>query len=127
MGTGGIIKLSRYTFSGRLHAVRECLLWVLQLRTRHRVVNTSMTPTATAGDYLLVNPTAYRTSRPVPGDVVLARHPLDSTLTITKRIASVSESTVELVSDNPDCGQDSRHFGPLPIALLRGQVTCIIR
>lgn len=127
MGTRSRLNATLQTLSGRLHAVREVVLWAVRLRTRHRVINHSMQPAVEAGDYLLVNPGAYRRSLPQPGDMVLARHPIESDTTITKRVASISERGVELVSDNPDRGQDSRHFGPVPLPLLRGQVTCVIR
>lgn len=113
--------------TGRRRAVRECALWLLRRRTRHRVVNASMEPTATAGDYLLVNPGAYRETAPSPGDVVVAQHPLDERLTIIKRVRRVVDRRVELISDNLNQGQDSREFGPLPLERIRGQVTCIIR
>ena len=127
MGTRGLADSGSPALSGRLRAVREGVLWLLRLRTRHRVVNASMEPTAKDGDYLLVNPRAYRRRHPAPGDVVIARHPIDADTIITKRVASVADCGVELASDNPDRGQDSRAFGPLPLDLLRGQVTCIIR
>ena len=126
MGAGGIISAFRETIPGRLRAVRETLLWVLCLRTRHRVVNRSMEPTVSPGDYLLVNPNAYRRSLPVPGDLIIARHPFKDVV-ITKRVTEVVSDQVLVASDNLDAGQDSRHFGPLPLALLRGQVTCVIR
>ena len=126
MGVGGIINAIRETFPGRLRTVRETLLWMLRLRTRHQVVNLSMEPTVSPGDYLLVNPHAYRQSPPVPGDLVIARHPFEDVV-ITKRVTEVVNDRVVVASDNLDFGQDSRHFGPLPLALLRGQVTCVIR
>jgi nickel-type superoxide dismutase maturation protease len=86
-----------------------------------------MEPTAGSGDYLLVDPSAYRKALPRKGDVVIARHPWDHNRIITKRVQSVAEQSVELVSDNPGEGQDSRSFGPLPVALLCGKVTCVIR
>ncbi|MFK8032023.1 MAG: nickel-type superoxide dismutase maturation protease [Gammaproteobacteria bacterium] len=128
MGTGSSLShILLQTLPGRLRAVREVVLWAMRLRTRHRVVNHSMQPSAEEGDYLLVNPRAYRRSRPQPGDVVVARHPFDSGVTVTKRVARVDEHGVELASDNPGAGQDSRHFGSVPFSLLRGQVTYVIR
>ncbi len=126
MGVGRVISAIRETFPGRLRTVRETLLWMLRLRTRHRVVNLSMEPTLSPGDYLLVNPNAYRRSLPAPGDLVIARHPFEDVV-LTKRVAEVMNDQVLLASDNLDSGQDSRHFGPLPRTLMRGQVTCVIR
>lgn len=113
--------------TGRLRAVRECALWLLRLRTRHRVVNASMEPTASSGDFLLVDPDAYQRRNPSPGDLVIARHPWDDGLTITKRVRRVVDQRVELVSDNPVRGQDSREFGLVPLDRVCGQVTCIVR
>ncbi len=126
MGTRRLSSSSQSALSGRLRAVREGVLWLLRLRTRHRVINCSMEPTASSGDYVLVNPHAYNNSLPRQGDVVIARHPWDHDRIITKRVQAVAEQVVELASDNRE-GQDSREFGPLPVALLCGQVTCIIR
>ncbi len=127
MGSRRINQSGRNALTGRLRAVRECVLWLLRLRTRHRVVNRSMEPTASSGDFLLVNPRAYRNERPRPGDVVIARHPHVQSRMITKRVMNVADERVELVSDNLDEGQDSRDFGLLPLSLVCGQVTCIIR
>ncbi len=126
MGAGRITSANRTTLPGRLRAVREAFLWLMRLRTRHRVVNNSMEPAACPGDYLLVNPNAYRDTLPARGDMIVARHPFEDVV-ITKRVAEVLDDQIVVTSDNKREGQDSRHFGPLPRELLRGQVTCVIR
>jgi signal peptidase I len=65
----------------------------------------SMEPALSAGDRLLVS---YR-SRPVPGDVVVARF-ADGTLAV-KRAAERRTTGWWLLSDNAGAGVDSRHRG----------------
>ncbi len=60
------------------------------------------------------------------GDLVVAAHPLKS-IEICKRAASVgADGSVELLSDNPDAGQDSRHFGPVASSSIRGVVSFVL-
>lgn len=114
--------------SGRLNVARECLLWLLRRRRRFKVVNDSMQPTARDGDYLVVDTHAYQSGQPQVGDVVLAYHPQQRDLVITKRVASVnSKNILELASDNPSVGQDSRQFGPIPTSQVLGRVTAVVR
>jgi phage repressor protein C with HTH and peptisase S24 domain len=75
-----------------------------------RVVGDSMLPTLRPGDRLLLS---YRRG-PRVGDVVVARLP--GGVVATKRAAErrtteLGEPGWWLVSDNPDRGSDSRHYG----------------
>lgn len=126
MGSGGL-KKSPQTTPGRLRTARELFLWLLGRRTRHRVVNMSMEPAVSPGDFLLVNPRAYQHAMPAQGDLIVARHPTQPDQIITKRVGGVGKEGIELLSDNPRAGQDSRHFGPVALPLIHGQVTCVIR
>src|SRR5688572_24173347 len=49
----------------------------------------SMEPTLAAGDWLLVDPLAYRERPPRQGDLVVARDPRMSERVIVKRVAEV--------------------------------------
>ena len=51
------------------------------------------------------------------GQIVLAKHPLQSNLIIIKRIQSINENKVFLVGDNPDptASDDSHNFGMILI------------
>ena len=52
------------------------------------------------------------------GQIVLAKHPLQSNLIIIKRIQSINENKVFLVGDNPDptASDDSHNFGMILIS-----------
>ena len=79
-----------------------------------------MEPTLSPGDRVLMNPQSTVKN----GDVVVVRHPTDPSLLVVKRIGRIlGKSQVELVSDNPDEGTDSRTWGPVDIDLIVGVVT----
>jgi nickel-type superoxide dismutase maturation protease len=84
-----------------------------------------MEPTLRPGDWLLVRQT-IRTRRCVslrPGQLVVAREPGHPDRLIVKRAARREEGGWWLASDNPGAGAvDSRAFGPVPPALIRGRV-----
>ena len=64
--------------------------------------------------------------RPTPGDVVVANHP-SKPISMIKRVASVSpEGLLELASDNPDEGSDSRSFGRVEPERLIGVATVLL-
>lgn len=70
----------------------------------------SMTPTLREGDRLLV-----RYGVPVrPGDVVVARHPLQQDLLLVKRAVGRRDGGWWLLGDNPYSEGDSRLFGAVP-------------
>jgi nickel-type superoxide dismutase maturation protease len=102
----------------------EWLLWALRRRLRLRVTGDSMLPTLMAGDLVLVDNSAYRHDLPVPGDVVVVRHPYQKDLIIIKRVTAVTpEGRITVRSDNPRVGSDSRQFGTLAPGRLIGRVT----
>jgi signal peptidase I len=86
-----------------------------------------MVPTLLPGDRLYVDRRAYRTTPPVPCDLVVVRDPERAGRFLVKRVASVesapgaSESVV-LRGDDPTSSRDSRQFGPVPLGLLVGRV-----
>ena len=53
----------------------------------------------------------------LPGDVVF----IDPTVSTTERIR-VPEGHVWMIGDNYAASNDSRHYGPVPIGLLRGKI-----
>ncbi len=84
-----------------------------------RVEGESMLPTLQAGQYVLYDSLL----RPEIGDVVVARHP-SQPIDIVKRVAAVDPvGLVELASDNPSVGTDSRRFGRVDVDAVLGRVT----
>ncbi|XP_078437299.1 mitochondrial ATP-independent inner membrane protease subunit 1a-like [Wolffia australiana] len=109
----------------------------------------SMLPTLNlSGDVLLVDRLSILLGNVSVGDVVLIQSPEDPLKTVTKRVTgwegdSVSFSVnpvrgdrssskslvvpkdhVWVTGDNPFLSRDSRHFGPVPYALIKGRAFC---
>ncbi len=77
-----------------------------------------MQPTLAPGDDVFVAPKR----QPRVGDIVVAGHPYTSDVVLIKRVSAMTDSHVELASDDPAEGTDSRTFGPLPRHHLIGVV-----
>ena len=91
---------------------------VLGRALRVEVAGDSMRPTLEPGDRLLV----LRGRRARPGDLVTVPDPRDASRTVVKRVASVSGDGVVVRGDNPSQSTDSRSFGAVPAASVRGRV-----
>ncbi|MFN0147441.1 MAG: nickel-type superoxide dismutase maturation protease [Dehalococcoidia bacterium] len=90
---------------------------------RYEVAGRSMLPTLREGDWLLVDKRAYGRTAPRAGDIIVALDPRDATRPIIKRVSRLSEDgALSLLGDNPGSSTDSRHFGLVPAALVRGRV-----
>ena len=90
----------------------------------HRVAveGTSMRPALRPGDWLLVDPLAYRDGVPVVGDVVVAADPRDPGRLLIKRVHQLApDGGLELRGDAPEASTDSRTFGPLPASAVLGR------
>jgi nickel-type superoxide dismutase maturation protease len=105
-----------------LRAMREGLAWIGRRRVRVRVTGDSMLPTLTDGEFVLVDPRRP----PGQGDLVVAQHPADGDLLVVKRVGSVTDGGLVMVSDNPDAGSDSRTWGPLDAGRIVGVVTLVL-
>lgn len=82
-----------------------------------------MVPTLEPGQFVLVNDGLI----PIPGDLVLARHPDQGEILVVKRLGSMTEDgRYVLASDNPAAGTDSRTWGPLAASLIEGTVTLLL-
>lgn len=79
-----------------------------------RVVGRSMLPTLNGGQLIVVYCGRWRV-----GDVVLLRH---NGLEKIKRVVQIDGARVFVVGDNEAQSTDSRHFGWLPRASVRGKV-----
>lgn len=90
----------------------------------HRVAveGHSMAPALHPGDWLLVDPLAYRDAGPAVGDIVVAPDPREPARLVVKRVGDVTgDGSLELRGDSPDASTDSRAFGPLPASAVTGR------
>jgi nickel-type superoxide dismutase maturation protease len=81
------------------------------------VSGSSMAPGLQPGDRLVI----WRTTAVRAGDVVAAPDPRDPERTVLKRAVVVGPDGVLLLGDNPSQSTDSRHFGRVPAASVRGK------
>jgi len=102
----------------------DLLLWLFRQRQRFRVEGLSMLPLLLPGDEILVDPQAYRHSRPSVEDLVVLRSPEQWDLCLIKRVKSINQSGDCFVEgDNPSQSRDSRAFGWVKPELILGRVT----
>ena len=82
-----------------------------------------MLPTLEPGDWLLVDPDAYRDESPAPGDLVLVPDPRQPTRLLIKRVSEASEDGSQLLvaGDAPEESTDSRTFGSIEAAVVVGR------
>lgn len=102
--------------------------WLLALCKRwrlFRVSGNSMVPTLDPGDWVWVDPNAYRTGQgPGPNQIIVARHPYRTDVWLIKRVRETSDDGhLTLSGDNPAESTDSATFGKLPANLVLGRVT----
>lgn len=102
-------------------AAREFSQWTIRRRRRLRVTGASMEPTLRDGEFVLVDPTG-----PVVVGVLVVARPEGVDVKVIKRIGSATNTTFELVSDNPEAGIDSRSWGPVGREAIDGVVTLIL-
>lgn len=79
----------------------------------------SMNPTLKDGEVVLVD----RAGRIEVGDIVVAKHPIEQTGEVVKRIERINEhGHYFLVGDNLEDSRDSRHFGAVTREYIKGKV-----
>jgi nickel-type superoxide dismutase maturation protease len=89
---------------------------------RTAIEGTSMAPTFAPGDWLLVDPDAYALRPPAAGDLVLAPDPREPSRLLVKRVMGVDrDGRLELAGDAPSQSTDSRTFGSIDPASVRGR------
>jgi nickel-type superoxide dismutase maturation protease len=89
--------------------------------SRHKYLceGNSMLPTLKDGDKVLVD----RTAEIAVGDIVVARHPVEQTSELIKRVERINEhGHYFLVGDNREDSNDSRHFGAVTREYITGKV-----
>lgn len=92
------------------------------LGARHKYIceGTSMNPTLRDGEVVLVDRAAEKIE---VGDIVLAKHPVEQTSEIVKRVERINErGHYFLVGDNSEDSNDSRAFGAVTREYIRGKV-----
>jgi len=81
-----------------------------------------MAPTLLPGDWLLVDPKAFRSaSAPRVGELVLHHDPRDPDRLLIKRVGAVEAGRLVVHGDAPDASTDSRTFGAVDPALVVGR------
>jgi nickel-type superoxide dismutase maturation protease len=104
------------------------LVWWRWRPFRVGVEGDSMMPTLSRGDYLV----AVRSRTVRRGSLVVVEHPERPGYEMVKRVVALPGERVEdrilepdeywVIGDNPDGSTDSRTFGPVPAAAIRGRV-----
>ena len=87
--------------------------------TRLAVAGTSMAPTLRPGDRLLVRRWPRRV---VTGAMIVVADPREPRRLVVKRVGEVRAGAVTLLGDNPAASTDSRSWGAVPVAAVRGRV-----
>jgi hypothetical protein len=81
-----------------------------------------MQPALEPGDWLMVDPDAFAGRPPRQGELVLAPDPRAPERLLIKRVAATApDGSLELLGDAPDQSTDSRIFGSVPAAEVRGK------
>ena len=102
----------------------EIALIFFGLRHKYICEGRSMNPTLKDGEMILVD----RTAKVAVGDIVVAKHPVEQTSEVVKRIARINErGNYFLVGDNPEDSNDSRHFGAVAKEYIRGKVVARLK
>ncbi|MFM7529624.1 MAG: nickel-type superoxide dismutase maturation protease [Nodosilinea sp.] len=108
----------------------DLLLWWLGRRRRLRVVGYSMAPLLMPGEEVLVNPQAYHSRTPQPGDLVVARHPHRPQIRLIKWVVYGVKPQAQagagyfLAGLNLEASTDSRSFGLVTQDHLLALVVC---
>ena len=89
---------------------------------RVAIAGRSMEPALEDGDWVLVDPAAYGARLPRPGELILAPAPREPERVVIKRVADVSrDGRLTVLGDAPDHSTDSREFGSIGGADVRGR------
>lgn len=97
----------------------DIALIVLGYRHKYVCEGASMLPTLKNGEVVLVD----RAAEIEIGDIVVAKHPIEQTSEIIKRVGQINErGNYFLVGDNLEDSNDSRHFGAVTREYIKGKV-----
>lgn len=92
---------------------------VAALHGRFVVAGPSMAPTLRPGDRLVVRRWPRRA---VAGAMVVVADPREPRRLVVKRVEDVRAGVLTLLGDNPAASTDSRSWGAVPVAAVRGRV-----
>ena len=102
----------------------EIALIFLGYRHKYICEGRSMNPTLQDGEVVLVD----RNAEIAVGDIVVAKHPIEQTSEIVKRIERINErGHYFLVGDNLEDSNDSRHFGAVAKDYIKGKVVARLK
>lgn len=90
--------------------------------SRVAVEGHSMEPTLSDGDWLLVDPDAYRHRAPRVAELVAARDPRDASRVIIKRVTAIeADGRLTLAGDHPAHAGDNVAIGPVDARAVLGR------
>jgi nickel-type superoxide dismutase maturation protease len=91
-------------------------------QARVAIEGRSMEPALEPGDWILVDPDAYRRTSPRPGELVIAPDPREPSRLLLKRVGSIGPGgALRLIGDAPERSTDSRTFGAVDPATIVGR------
>lgn len=92
------------------------------------VAGASMSPTLEPGDWLLVDPDAYRRRAPRASKLIVALDPRDPGRVLVKRVAAIDlDGRLLLAGDDRDASTDSRIFGAIERGAVQGRAWFRVR
>ena len=103
-------------------ASRACRFARLSWAARVAIAGRSMEPALEDGDWVLVDPDAFRARPAAIDDLVLAPDPREPERLLIKRVGGVSpDGLLTVLGDASDASTDSRVFGAVHPATVRGR------
>ena len=103
----------------------ELLAWIFRRRERFNVRGLSMLPYIQPNQDVLLQPLA-RIGQLHPGDIIVCQDPRELKRLLIKAVASVEDEGIQVRGTNPTHSTDSRHFGVVPLELVKGKITTVL-
>lgn len=96
------------------------------------IPSSSMKPTLTPGDIIIVDTWSYRSGQPKPNDIIIFTRKETDRMVLIKRVHPIPEHIdsrpmkLYVLGDNQAYSTDSRHFGLIDIAQVKGKATFVL-